>query len=168
MQYAEKAHMKSHRILGLVLIAFTSPLLSQTNPPSPTCPVNFLKLNPDAVSTRIQNTSGKTIVGLTFYAALADATEHWKWVHYDLDDSRPLREFGWNKQIKPGESKTLSWDRANLDFEHGGGGALLLTSVLYQDGSAWEERPDQATCKAVWYNSHKKSFTRPIELPRRP
>jgi hypothetical protein len=154
--------------LGIAACSLPLQLLSQTNSPPPNCPITFLKLNPDEVSTRVRNNSGKTIIGLTFYAALADATEHWKWVHYDLDNSRPLREFGWNRPIKPGASKSMSWDRTNLDFDHGGGGALVLTSVLYGDGTSWEELPDGATCKAVWYNSHKKSFARPIDLPRRP
>ena len=157
--------MRSVSTFSLALLAFSLPLSAQQN--SPSCPVTYLKLNPDAFSTRIHNDSGKTIVGLTFYAALADATEHWKWVHWDLDNSRDLREFGWNKQIKPGESKSLSWDRANLDFEHGGGGALVLASVLYEDGTSWDQGPAQDDCKAVWYNNHKKSFTRPIDLPLR-
>jgi len=97
----------------------------------------------------------------------SDATGHWKWYHYDFDDSRPLREFGWNKQIKPGEKKTLSWDWRSLDFEHGGGGAFVLTSVLFSDGSSWEESPSGANCRVLWLNSHKKSFARAIELPVR-
>jgi hypothetical protein len=142
------------------------PLLAQT-PPPPACPINFVSLNPDGVSTRIKNVSGKTIVGITLYAAIADATEHWKWYHWNFDDSRPLREFGWNKEIKADASKTLSWDNANLDFEHGSGGALVVTAVLFQDGTSWDEAPDRATCKAVWLNNHKKVFTRPIDLPLR-
>jgi len=117
---------------------------------------------------RIKNVSGKRIVGLVFNAALADATEHWKWLHWDFDEGRPVREFGWNKLIKNGEVKKLSWYRADIDFEHGGGGAFVLTSALFDDGSVWEEPGDSASCKYAWYNSHKKSFARPVELPFRP
>ncbi len=119
------------------------------------------------MSTRIRNVSGKKIVGLVFNAALPDATEHWRWYHWDFDDSRPIREFGWNKLIKEGATKKLSWDRADINFEHGGGGAFVLASVLFEDGSLWEEQRDQASCKYVWYNSHKKSFARPVQLPFR-
>jgi hypothetical protein len=113
--------------------------------------------------------SGKKIVGLVFNAAISDATEHWKWIHWDFDDSRPLRDFGWNKTIKPGESKRLVWDQgwgAYLDFEHIGGGAFVLTSVLFDNGSRWQEVTDGDSCKRVWYK-HQKSLVRPIELPPR-
>jgi len=131
------------------------------------CPVQLLNFDPSAVNVKIRNTSGKAIVGLVFNAALADATEHWIWLHWDFDPGRPIREFGWNKLIKPGEKKKLSWDSAYLDFQHGGGGAFVLTSVLFQDGSIWEERNDSSSCKYVWYNSHKKAFVRPVQLPFR-
>jgi hypothetical protein len=132
-----------------------------------TCPVEFVHFDPSGVSVRVRNVSAKKIVGLTFNAALADATEHWKWYHWNFDDGRPIREFGWNKLIKEGAAKTLSWDRADIDFEHGGGGAFVLTSTLFEDGSIWEEEPASASCKYVWYNHHKKSFVRPVELPLR-
>ena len=92
-------------------------------------------VRPFGVSVRIKNVSGKRIVGLVFNAALADATEHWKWLRWDFDQSRPVREFGWNKLIKNGDVKKLSWYRADIDFEHGGG-AFVLTSALSEDGSA--------------------------------
>ena len=57
--------------------------------------------------------------GLVFNAALADATEHWKWLHWDFDPGRPIREFGWNKLIRPGEKKKLSWYYADLDLGRG-------------------------------------------------
>jgi hypothetical protein len=159
--------MRYIRFSSLVAVLFLPlAVMAQTNGAPANCPVTFVKFDPSAISTRIQNTSGKTIVGLTFYAALADATEHWKWYHYDFDDSRPLREFGWNKEIKPMASKSLSWG-ADLDFEHGGGGAFVLTSVLFSDGTSWEETPSGSSCKVLWYNSHKKSFSRPVELPVR-
>jgi hypothetical protein len=139
-----------------------------SSPAGPTgCPVQLLDFDPSGLNVKIRNVSGKRIVGLVFNAALADATEHWKWLHWDFDENRPIREFGWNKLIKPGDKKKLSWYRADLDFEHGGGGAFVLTSVLFEDGSVWEEPNDSASCKYVWYNSHKKAFVRPVELPFR-
>jgi hypothetical protein len=156
------------RFFAILVTTFLSLSAVAQNTAPPACPITFLKIDPSAISTRIQNTSGKTIVGLTFYAALADATEHWKWVHYNFDETRPLMELGWNKSISPMASKSLSWDRGGLDFEHGGGGALVLTSALFSDGTSWEDPPDRATCKAVWYNSNKKAFVKPIELPMRP
>jgi hypothetical protein len=131
------------------------------------CPVQFVRFNPSGVSVRIKNVSGKKIVGLVFNAALADATENWKWYHWSFDDTRPIREFGWNRLIKDGASKTLTWYREDLDFEHGGGGAFVLTSALFEDGSVWEESGDSASCKYIWYNNHKKSFVRPVLLPLR-
>ena len=127
-----------------------------------------MHFNPSGVSIRITNTSGKIIVGMTYEVALADATEHWQWLHWDYDNTRRLREFNWNKQIKPAATKTLSWDYSNLDFTHGGGGDFVLTSVLFQDGSSWEEAPDRATCGTLWLENHKKSFFRPVMLPNRP
>ena len=129
------------------------------------CPVELLKLKPSGVALRIRNTSGKKIVGLVFNVAVADATEHWKWLY--KDDGRSIRDFGWNKQIKDGEEKNLVWPGANINFYHGGGGVLVLTSALFEDGSSWEEPKDSATCKSVWYNSHKKSFLHPVVLPVR-
>jgi len=161
--------MKWTWVSRLAIAAFLLPLpvLAQTTAAASSCPLNLLRFDPSDVNLRVQNASGKTIVGLSFYAALADATEHWKWYHYDFDDSRPLREFGWNKEIRNGASKTLSWPRNDLDFEHGGGGAFVLTSVLFADGSSWEEAADRASCSALWYNSHKKNFTKAIVLPPR-
>jgi hypothetical protein len=131
------------------------------------CPVQFVRFNPSGVSVRVRNISGKPIVGLVFNAAIADAAEHWIWLHWDFDVNRPIREFGWNKVIKADAAKTLSWDRADVDFEHGGGGAFVLTSVLFEDGSSWEESKDNASCKYVWYHSHKKSLVKPVRLPFR-
>ena len=140
---------------------------SSTPAASAGCPVEFLRFNPTGVTIRVRNESGKGIVGLVFNAALADATEHWKWFHWNFDDSLPIRDFGWNKSIKQGASKTLSWNRADINFEHGGGGAFVLTSVLFEDGSIWEESHDTASCKYVWHNNHKKAFVRPVQLPFR-
>jgi hypothetical protein len=49
----------------------------------------FLHFDPSTVSVWVRNVSGKKIVGLTLNAALADATEHWKWYHWNFDDARP-------------------------------------------------------------------------------
>jgi hypothetical protein len=165
--------MRWHRLARFAFPIFL-PVLSvqaQTNPrtppPGPSCPVEFVHFNPWGVNVRIKNVSGKKIVGLIFNAALADATEHWKWFHWDFDTNRSLRDFSWNKSIKPGDAKTLSWDRADLDFEHGGGGAFVLTSVLFDDGTDWEAPPDSAPCKFLWFNNHKKFFVKPVALPFR-
>lgn len=158
-----------------LLTIFTCPILarsqtSQSNSNAPTaCPIEILSFNPSGVNVHIRNTSGKRIVGLVFNAAISDATEHWKWFHWNFDDTRPLRDFGWDKTIKPGASKRLTWDRgwgSYLDFKHIGGGAFVLTSVLFEDGSRWQEVTDGDSCKYVWYK-HKKSLFRPIELPPR-
>jgi hypothetical protein len=155
-------------------ILFFFPVLqahSQTKPssepPPLACPVEFQRFNPSGVTVRVKNVSGKKIVGLVFNVALADATEHWKWLHWDFDQSRSLREFSWNKAIKQGDAKNLSWYRADLDFEHGGGGAFVLTSALFEDGSSWEAPVDSAPCKYIWYNNHKKFFLKPIQLSPR-
>jgi hypothetical protein len=126
-----------------------------------------MRIKPSSgVSVRIRNISGKKIVGLVFKAALADATEHWKWYHWDFDDARPIRDFGWNETIKVGAAKTLSWSWSNLDFEHGGGGAFVLTSALFDDGSIWQEPGGSTSCMCLWYNSHKKGgLIRPVQLP---
>jgi hypothetical protein len=154
------------RILFMIFALWVSTATwAQTNAGS--CAITFEKFNPGDLSAHVRNVSGKTIVGLSFYAALADATEHWKWVHRNMLDYEPLREFGWNRAIKAGQKATLSWDGTDLDFNHGSGGVFVLTNVLFEDGTSWEERPDAATCKAVWFNYYKKSFTKPIELPVR-
>ena len=162
----------SHFSLFLLAALLSSPLLQAQSTVStlsspPSCPVQFLRFNPSGVNVRIKNVSGKIIVGLNFNAALADATENWKWLHWDFNDALPIRDFGWNKPIKLDAAKTLYWDRAYLDFWHGGGGAFVLTRVLFDDGSTWQEPSESASCKYVWHNSHKKSFVRPVELPLR-
>jgi hypothetical protein len=156
----------------VILFFLLSPhVLAQSAPSSPTapttCPVQFLHFDPDGVSARIKNVSGEQIVGLVFNAAVADATEHWKRLNWNFDDARPIQNFGWNKPIKAGETKKLSWDRMDLDFEHGGGGAFVLTSVLFEDGSSWEEADNRASCKYVWFHNHKKFFAKPVQLPFR-
>jgi hypothetical protein len=114
------------------------------------CPLELLKFNPSPVKVTVKNVSGKKVVGLVFEVALADSAEHWKWLHWDYDEQRPLRDFGWNKPISPSETKKLSWSNwSSLDFEHGGGGAFVLTSVLFEDGSSWEEPIGSASCKYI-------------------
>jgi hypothetical protein len=167
--------MNEKWISCFLLAIFTCPTLArtQTSQSSSTapmaCPIEIRYFDPSGVTVHIRNTSGKTIVGLIFNAAISDATEHWKWVHWDFDNSRPLRDFGWDKAIKQGANKRLTWDRgwgSYLDFEHIGGGAFVLTSVLFDDGSRWQEITNGDSCKSVWYK-HKRSLFRPIELPPR-
>jgi hypothetical protein len=130
------------------------------------CPLALLQFNPSGVAVRVKNVSGKRIRGLSFYAALSDATEHWKWFHWDFDDTRPLREFGWNKTLKPDATKTLVWN-GYLNFEHISGSAFVLTSVLFEDGSDWEEPADSASCKIVRHKGRHRVFLKPIQLPPR-
>jgi hypothetical protein len=131
------------------------------------CLVELSELRVNSLKVQVNNTSGKPIVGMVFNVAFSDATERWKWLHWNYDLTRPLQEFGWNKPVKPGESKKVSWGY-DLEHEHGGGVALVLTSILFADGSRWEDGVDSATCKIIWYHSHKKGgFTRPVELPPR-
>jgi len=151
----------------LLLVPFAHGQTRASFPKLPaTCPIQFEHLDPsNNASVRVRNTSGKTIVGLVFFVAIADATEHWKWYHWDFDDTRPVRKFGWNKTITSGQRKTLTWTGADLDFEHGGGGAFVLTSALFDDGSLWEEVSGQPSCTCLWYNSHKKGgLIRPPQL----
>jgi hypothetical protein len=155
--------LASAALLFPMLVAAQNPASQSSN----LCPVQFVHFSPSGVSVRVKNTSGKTIVGLVFNAALADATEHWKWYHWNFDDTWPIRDFGWNKSIKTGDAKTLSWNFSDLDFEHGGGGAFVLTSTLFEDGTTWEESKDTAACKYVWFNNHKRFFARPVLLPFR-
>jgi hypothetical protein len=159
--------------LMILFFAIATSLSSraQTAPSGPAtpsaCPVTLWDIHVDNLSVRVRNTSRKKIVGLVFNAALSDATEHWIWLHWNYDLSARLREFGWNRSIREGESKKLSWNFVDLEHEHGGGVALVLSSILFADGSAWEEDPDTVTCKAIWINDHKKGFTKPVVLPRR-
>src|ERR1035437_244921 len=162
--------MKRLGVSRLVFAAFLFPLtvFAQSNAVPSSCPVSFVNFNVygfNGVTVRIKNETEKKIVGLTFYAALSDATEHWKWMHWIMDDTRPLRNFDWNKEVKPGAVKTLTWYYADLDFEHGGGSAFVLTSVLFEDGSSWEDPPYRASCLVLRYNKHKNGFSKPVELP---
>ena len=170
------ADKKLRWVCGLVTAGLLFSTLSHgqtkaTYPAVPAaCPIEFVHFNPSSgVSVRIRNTSGKNIVGLVFNVALADATEHWKWYHWDFDDSRPVRDFGWNKTLKVDAAKTLSWSWTNVDFEHGGGGAFVLTSALFDDGSLWQEANGQRSCLCLWYNGHKKAgLIRSVQLPPLP
>ncbi len=153
--------------LGMIALFLSLSAFSQTASMPSSCPLALSHFDPSGVSVRVKNTSGKTVVGITFNAALCDATEHWGWVYSNLGNVNQLREFGWNKSLKPGATKTLSWDHTYLDFKHAGGSAIVLTSVLFQDGSVWEEPVYSTSCMMVSYNSHKKGFARPIQLPPR-
>jgi predicted RNA-binding protein with TRAM domain len=165
--------MKSSYVIRLLIpvLAFSCVAVTQTSSPAPAqaggCPIELQELHVSNINIHVRNTSGKNIVGLVFNVAFSDATERWRWLHWNYDLSRPLQEFGWNKPVKEGETKKLSWNYIDLEHEHGGGVALVLTSVLFTDGTSWEEEIDRATCKAVWYHNHKKGFTRPVELPPR-
>lgn len=165
----------SWMILFCAIVATSVNSRAQTTTPgiaaASSCPIALGNLHVNSLSIRIRNTSGKKIVGLVFNVALADAAEHWVWLRGTFDFSAPdfsarLREFGWNKQIREGESKNLSWP-VSLEHEHGGGVALVLTSILFADGSAWDEDLDTVTCKSIWINNHKQGFTKPVVLPRR-
>jgi len=99
----------------LVLVLFPPFVRAQTTGSSTTasagCPIQFMNFTPGGafwLNTRIKNTSGRTIVGLVFSAALSDANERWKWYHWDFDDARPIRDFNWNRKIRSGETKRLS------------------------------------------------------------
>ncbi|SNT31142.1 hypothetical protein SAMN05421770_107110 [Granulicella rosea] len=156
--------------LSLVLVsslAFAAPALhAQAAPANPqSCPVQPVKFDPSGLSVRIENTSGKMIVGMTWFAAIADGTEHWNWIFWNIPGPLRLREFNWNKEIKPGSKKTLSWPYEDLNFQHASGGAFILGSVLFADGSRWEQNPQAHTCQAVWLNGNKRMLTRPEELP---
>src|SRR5689334_1649358 len=107
---------------SFVLMFALSPLChAQAAPDAPgQCPATFVKISPNTSTIRVKNISGKIIVGLVFHVAISDATEHWKWLHWDYDVNKPLREFGWNKPIKPNEVKKLDWD-GDLTSEHGAG-----------------------------------------------
>jgi len=156
-------------VVALIFPAFAESQTQQSASTPTACPIEITSFNPSGVTVHIRNISGRTIVGLVFNAAISDATEHWKWFHWDFDDSRPLRDFGWNKAIKAGASKRLTWPwgwGSYLDFEHIGGGAFVLTSALFQDGSRWQQSGDGDSCRCFWYK-HKKSSFRPVELPPR-
>jgi hypothetical protein len=162
-------HAKTASRFAVLMLLW--PLLSHTqstaSASASACPLELLHINPSTLSVNVKNDSGKTIVGLVFHVALADAAEHWKWLHWDFDQSRPLRDFGWNKSLKPGVIKKLGWGNVGLDFEHGGGGAFVLTSALLKDGATWEDSSDSASCKILWHHNHKKTFSKPIVLPPR-
>jgi hypothetical protein len=168
--------------LAIAAYLLPLPILAQGEAAPSSCPVSFVKFDPggfNSVNIRVKNVTGKKIVGLDFNAALADSTEHWQWLSLmpfvgmqvnflNGAPVLPLREFGWNKEIKPGAAKTASWYGWNLNFEHGGGVAFVLTSVLFEDGSRWEDPPDRTTCMALWYSNHKKGIASQVVLPQRP
>ncbi|HEY7402574.1 MAG TPA: hypothetical protein VIB39_03565 [Candidatus Angelobacter sp.] len=152
----------------IAIFVFSVPVHAQAGPSGAQqgCAVELSNLHVDSLSVRLKNTSGKKIVGLVFNVAFADATERWRWLHWEYDLNRPMQEFGWNKPIGQGESKKLQWG-FDFDHEHGGGVALALTSILYADGTSWEDAPDSTSCMQIWYHRHKKGFTKPVFLPLR-
>ncbi|HEY3768538.1 MAG TPA: hypothetical protein VGN44_07690 [Candidatus Angelobacter sp.] len=128
------------KIAGAMVAIFAFSLFAgaQTAPavaPS-ACPVELTNLHVSDVSVHLKNISGKRIVGLVFNVALSDATERWIWMHWAYDLGRPLQQLGWNKEIKEGDSKKLSWGW-NFEREHNGGVALCLPASsmrMAQDG----------------------------------
>jgi hypothetical protein len=163
------------RFLVPLLVLLPGVVNAQANSAAVTpamCPVELTKFHPSGtfintgVNVHVKNVANQEIVGLVFNVALGDAAEDWKWLHWDFDDTRPLRDFQWNKPIQPGGTKSLSWE-ADLGFEHGGGGAFVLVSALFADGSSWHSPEDGAACKLVWFNGNKKSFVKPVDLPIR-
>lgn len=178
--------MKWTSVSRFAVIALLFPLFahSQSTPAKPaampTCPVEFLQVNPKGVNIHVKNVTGKKIVGLQFYAAVANATETWRWVQWgpldawtgnrhalaDLSSKEKRRSFNWNRTVEAGATKKLSWDNVDLYWDRSGGGVFVLNSVLFEDGSTWDEVPFASTCKIAWVNNHKKAFVRPIELPQ--
>ena len=157
--------MNAPRLVGIGIFLALLPLnLHAQAAPPPPCPVGFVYYDPDGISLRIQNLTTKQIVGLSFFAAVSDPTEHSRWIYSNYPPYNQLREFGWNRTINPGASKTASWG-GSLDFDHAGASVLILTSVLFADGSSWNDPPQKAACSALWVNSHKKHLVHPIELP---
>jgi hypothetical protein len=167
---------------GLTVLVFWLPssIHPQANMLPSSCPITFVKVSrPDYanrwnISTRVRNASGKKIVGMIFNSAVADAAEQWAWI----PEGNRIAELDWNRELNPGQSKTLSWYlMSNLNetlyfnqpyyHQHGSGGTIVLTRVLYGDGSSWENSPDLRSCMGLWYSPHKKSFVKPIQLPNR-
>ena len=146
--------------------AFLASQAGRSQAPAGSCPVQSVHFDPSGLSVRVQNTSGKTIVGMTWYAAIADATEHWNWIYWNVPGPLRIREFNWNKEVKPAAKKTLSWYYTDLNFQHAGGGAFILGSALFSDGTRWEGNPADHVCQVLWLNNNKKSFTRAEDLPR--
>jgi hypothetical protein len=153
---------------------------AQTNPAASSCPVVFVHVDrPDYVNrlnlnVRIQNKSATKIVGMTFDVAIADAAEEWEWI----PNGPRIAEFDWNREVNSGQSKSLSWYLVpssveanyigeNYYHEHSSGGAVVLTKVLFSDGTSWEDAPGRESCMGLWFNPHKKFFAKPIQLPPR-
>jgi hypothetical protein len=154
---------------SVLAFVFFAPLaqaqaVSQTPPDPSVCPVQFQNFDPGDTSIRVKNISGKKIVGLVFNAALSDATEHWIWIHWNLDQNRSLRDFSWNREMKPDDSKRITWN-VYLAFDHVGGAAMVLSSALFADGTRWEASSDVAACSVLWHNHHKKGFLRAPDFP---
>ncbi len=107
--------MKLSWIIRSIIAVFVLALVvgAQTRTPGPAppaCPVELTQLHASGLSIHLRNTSGKPIVGLVFNVAFSDATERWKWLHWNYDVTRPLQEFGWNKRIKDGETGSFPGD----------------------------------------------------------
>jgi len=156
--------------LVIVLFSLSLPVIAQMNVMPSSCPVGISKFNPsgsNGFTVRLENLKAKKIVGMAFNVALSDATENWRWFHYDDDPTRPLVGFNWNEEIEPRAVKTLTWGSGGGNFGHGGAAAFVLTSVLFEDGSSWNELPNRASCQALWYDYPKKGQTKAVVLPIR-
>ncbi len=154
--------MKWTRVFRFVLAVFVVPIVtlvspslthSQTAPAesdaASSCPLVIHQFRPWEIRAHVENTSGKTIVGLTFYVALADATEHWKWLHYNFDDSRPLHGSVWNKPLGPGAEMTLRWNRDLLILDQSAGSRLSPLPVEISFNMCWTG-PWFASAKGSW------------------
>ena len=153
-------------LTAIFLVTLSTSMQGQSPAPGAPCPVQAVHFNPGGLSVRVENTSGKSIVGMTWFASIADATEHWNWIYWNLPGPLRLREFNWNKEIKPSAKKTLNWYYADLDFQHASGGTFVLGSVLFSDGTRWEGAPADHACQVLWLENNKKAFARPEDLPR--
>lgn len=139
-------------LIALFLVTHAACVEGHSQVPGIPCPVQAVHFNPGGLSVRVENTSGKTIVGMTWFAAIADATEHWNWIYWNLPGPLRLREFNWNKEVKPSAKKTLEW--------------FVPGSVLFNDGTRWEGTPADHACQVLWLERNKKAFARPEDLPR--
>ena len=97
--------MKSQWMVGIMVGVFAVSLAGAQTPSA--CPLELSEFHVSSLSVHIRNTSSKPIAGMVFNVAFSDATERWKWLHWNYDLTRPLQEFGWNKVVKAGEEKKL-------------------------------------------------------------
>src|SRR5579859_1101586 len=163
--------MRTHWIL-VVVLAFPIFAGAQNSSPAAApsaCGVELSELHVSErgyhpLSIQIRNMSGKRIVGLVFNAALSDATERWKWLHWNYDLTRPLQDIGWNKSVKEGESKKLSWDY-DLERDHGCGVALVLTAYYLPTALAGRRTLTALPANKSGTTAIKKALPAPLSCP---